>query len=159
MTKKKEPISFVDKMKKFSRAGIAGSTSPNRTIGNLEGLKTLEERLGFLLNIVKQPKRPSHYMLFFVMYDIESTKVRNQIVKYLIRKGCTRVQKSIFLADLPVTDYDEIRTNLAEVQQCYDNEDSILIVPISTDYLRSMKVIGQTLDVDLILKTKNTLFF
>lgn len=93
------------------------------------------------------------------MYDIESTKVRNQIVKYLIRKGCTRVQKSIFLADLPVTDYDEIRTNLAEVQQCYDNEDSILIVPISTDYLKSMKIIGKTLDVDLIMKTKNTLFF
>lgn len=93
------------------------------------------------------------------MYDIESNKVRNQIVKYLIRKGCTRVQKSIFLADLPTADYDEIRTNLTEVQQCYDNEDSILIVPISTDYLRSMKIIGQTLDVELILKTKNTLFF
>lgn len=85
--------------------------------------------------------------------------MRNQIVKYLIRTGCTRVQKSIFLADLPIAVYDEIRTNLTEVQQCYDNEDSILIVPISTDYLRSMKVIGQTLDVDLILKTKNTLFF
>ncbi len=93
------------------------------------------------------------------MYDIESNRVRNQIVKYLIRTGCTRVQKSIFLADLPIAVYDEIRTNLTEVQQCYDNEDSILIVPISTDYLRSMKVIGQTLDVDLILKTKNTLFF
>ena len=159
MAKKKGPISFVDKMKKFSRAGIAGSKSPNRTTANLEDLKTLEERLQFLLNIVKQPKRPSHYMLFFVMYDIESNKVRNQIVKYLIRKGCTRVQKSIFLADLPTADYDEIRTNLTEVQQCYDNEDSILIVPISTDYLRSMKIIGQTLDVELILKTKNTLFF
>ena len=159
MAKKKELISFVEKMKKLSRAGIAGSKSPNRIIGNLEGLKTLEERLQFLLNIVNQPKRPSHYMLFFVMYDIESNKVRNQIVKYLIKKGCTRVQKSIFLADLPTADYDEIRNNLTEVQQCYDNEDSILIVPISTDYLRSMKVIGQTLDVDLILKTKNTLFF
>jgi CRISPR-associated protein Cas2 len=159
MAKKKKPISFVEKMKKFSRAGIVGSKSPNRTTGNLEDLKTLEERLQFLLNIVKQPKRPSHYMLFFVMYDIESNRVRNQIVKYLIRTGCTRVQKSIFLADLPIAVYDEIRTNLTEVQQCYDNEDSILIVPISTDYLRSMKVIGQTLDVDLILKTKNTLFF
>jgi CRISPR-associated endonuclease Cas2 len=124
MAKKKSPITFVEKMKKFSRAGIAGSKSPNRITGNLE-----------------------------------SNKVRNQIVKYLIKKGCTRVQKSIFLADLPTVVYDEIRNDLAAVQQCYDNEDSILIVPISTDYLRSMKVIGQTLDVDLILKTKNTLFF
>ena len=159
MAKKKSPITFVEKMKKFSRAGIAGSKSPNRITGNLEGLKTLEERLDFLFNILKQERRASHYMLFFVMYDIESNKVRNQIVKYLIKKGCTRVQKSIFLADLPTVVYDEIRNDLAAVQQCYDNEDSILIVPISTDYLRSMKVIGQTLDVDLILKTKNTLFF
>lgn len=159
MVKKKEPISFVEKMKKFSLAGIASSKHPNKTASDPEGLKTLEERLMLIFNIIKQTKRPSHYMLFFVMYDIESTKVRNQIVKYLIKKGCTRVQKSIFLADLPSADYDEIRTNLTEVQQCYDNQDSILIVPISTDYLKSMKVIGQTLDVDLILKTKNTLFF
>ncbi|WP_249170570.1 hypothetical protein [Porphyromonas levii] len=48
---------------------------------------------------------------------------------------------------------------LAEVQACYDNEDSILIVPISTDYLQAMKVIGAAIDVDLILKRKNTLFF
>lgn len=159
MVNKKEPISFVEKMKKLSRAGIKGSKPPNRNKGSLEGLNTLDERLKFLFNIVKQSNRPSYNMLFFVMYDIESTKVRNQIVKYLIKKGCTRVQKSIFLADLPTVDYDEIRTNLTEVQQCYDNEDSILIVPISTDYLKSMKVIGQTLDVDLIMKTKNTLFF
>jgi CRISPR-associated protein Cas2 len=93
------------------------------------------------------------------MYDIESTKVRNQIAKYLLREGCTRVQKSIFLADLPLDTYNRMRSELAQVQECYENQDSILIVPISTDYLQSMKVIGQTLDVDLILKNRNTLFF
>ena len=93
------------------------------------------------------------------MYDIESTKVRNQIVKYLLKNGCTRVQKSIFLADLPVDKYEAIRGDLTEVQQCYENNDSILIVPISTDYLQSMKIIGKTIDVDLIMKTRNTLFF
>lgn len=158
MGKKKE-LSFVEKMKKFSRAGIPKPLSPNRTTGNLEGLTTLDDRVTFLLNIVKQTKRPSNQMLFFVMYDIESTKVRNQIVKYLLKNGCTRVQKSIFLADLPFNDYEQIRNDLAEVQQCYENNDSILIVPISTDYLKSMKIIGQSIDIDLIMKSKNTLFF
>jgi CRISPR-associated protein Cas2 len=158
MAKKKE-LSFVEKMRKFSRAGIPGSLSPNRATGNIEGLTSLEERISFLLNIVKQTKRPSNNMLFFVMYDIESTKVRNQIVKYLLKNGCTRVQKSIFLADLPFNIYEQIRSDLVEVQQCYENNDSILIVPISTDYLKSMKVIGQSLDIDLIMKSKNTLFF
>lgn len=158
MGKKKE-LSFVEKMKKFSRAGIPKPLSPNRTTGNLEGLTTLDDRVTFLLNIVKQTKRPPNQMLFFVMYDIESTKVRNQIVKYLLKNGCTRVQKSIFLADLPFNDYEQIRNDLAEVQQCYENNDSILIVPISTDYLKSMKIIGQSIDIDLIMKSKNTLFF
>ena len=93
------------------------------------------------------------------MYDIESNKVRSQIVKYLIKKGCVRVQKSIFLADLESSVYEEIRNDLAEVQAAYDNQDSILIVPLSTDYLRSMKVIGQSLNLDLITHSRSTMSF
>ena len=98
-------------------------------------------------------------MLFFVMYDIESNKVRRYVVKYLERKGCTRVQKSIFLANLSMEKYQDIRNDLAAVQAAYANEDSILIVPITTDYLRSMKVIGQNIDIDIITHTQSTLFF
>lgn len=98
-------------------------------------------------------------MLFFVMYDIESNKVRRLIAKYLQRKGCMRIQRSIFLADLSMTDYDSIRNDLAEVQAAYENKDSILVVPISPDYLRSMKIIGQKIELDIILHNKNTLFF
>ena len=98
-------------------------------------------------------------MLFFVMYDIESNKVRYNVVKYLERKGCTRIQKSIFLADAPADIYDSIRTDLAEVQALYDNHDSIIVCPISPDLLRSMRIIGQNIDIDLIMKNKNTLFF
>ena len=71
--------------------------------------------------------------------DTEGNKVRTQIVNYLIRSGCHRIQKSIFLANL--------------------SHDSILLVPISTDYLQAMKIIGQTINVDVITKNKNTLFF
>ena len=67
------------------------------------------------------------------MYDIESNKVRNQVAKYLLRKGCFRVQRSIFLADLNNQDYEQIRSDLSEVQACYDNHDSIMI---STDIYR-----------------------
>jgi hypothetical protein len=45
------------------------------------------------------------------------------------------------------------------VQECYENNDSILLVPVSTDEIKAMKVIGQNIDFDLILKNKNTLFF
>ena len=79
--------------------------------------------------------------------------------KYLIREGCSRVQKSIFLADLPIDIYNKIKTDLAEIQTLYDNEDSIIVLPVSTDYLRMMKVIGKNVDIDVITHTKNTLFF
>ena len=93
------------------------------------------------------------------MYDIESNKVRYNIVKYLLRKGCTRIQKSIFLADLSTATYHEIRHDLTEIQSLYDNHDSIIICPISTDQLRSMKVIGKNIDIDLITHNRDTLFF
>ena len=41
----------------------------------------------------------------------------------------------------------------------YTEKDSILITPISTDLLNSMKIIGKSIDVDVITRSKNTLFF
>lgn len=52
-----------------------------------------------------------------------------------------------------------IHRDLAEVQSLYDNHDSILVVPISTDYLQAMKIIGKSIELDIIMKSKNTLFF
>ncbi len=73
--------------------------------------------------------------------------------------GCFRIRESIFLADTPAETMDKIRSDLKEVQECYDVDDCILVVPISTDYLQAMKIIGKTIDVDIIMQTKNTLFF
>ena len=98
-------------------------------------------------------------MVYFIMYDIENNKVRTQVAKYLIKKGCTRVQKSIFLANTNRTVYSEIKSDMKEVQECYENNDSIFLVPVSTDEIKAMSVIGQNIDFDLILQNKNTLFF
>lgn len=98
-------------------------------------------------------------MICFIMYDITSNKVRTLIAKFLLKKGCRRVQKSIFMADMPSDEVQDIAQKLTEIQKMYDNNDSILIVPLSEDYARAMKIIGQEVDIDLILHSKNTLFF
>lgn len=157
--KKKPPLTFTEKVLRLKRAGLSVSPAPNRVGVTADDLPSLEERIEHILGLINNDKRPSTYMLFFVMYDISSTKVRSQIVKYLERKGCIRVQRSIFLADVDSTVYNEIRNDLTEVQAAYDNNDSILIVPLSTDYLKAMKIIGQTIQLDVILHNKNTLFF
>ena len=127
--------------------------------GDIDELPTLEERLRLILDLVNKKERKSTNMIFFVMYDIASDKVRRAVVKYLERRGCHRVQRSIFLADTPPDTCQEIQSDLAAVQAMYDNKDSIFIVPLSIDYIRSMKVIGENIDFDLILKTRSTLFF
>ncbi|WP_337940459.1 CRISPR-associated endonuclease Cas2 [Parabacteroides sp.] len=157
--KARKTLTFVEKMQKFVHAGISESAVPNRLGNDMEDLSSLDERIKRVLGIVNRSNRPASNMLFFVMYDIESNKVRHQVVKYLQRKGCMRVQRSIFLADLAMSEYDNIRKDLAEVQAAYENNDSILVVPISADYLRSMKVIGQKIELDVIMHSRNTLFF
>lgn len=121
--------------------------------------ESLEVRMRSLIGIINKEERAENYMLFFVMYDIESDKVRTLVSKYLQKQGCTRVQNSIFLADLPIDVYEKIREDLKEVQACYDNHDSILVVPMDVDNLKSMSIIGKSLDVGLIMKTKSTMFF
>lgn len=149
---------YLQVLKRLSEQGLLPSTSPNRDGVEWECLPDLDSRVRSILDLAQQPRKSTD-MLFFVMYDIESNKVRRYIVKYLERKGCTRVQKSIFLANLSMEKYQDIRNDLAEVQAAYDNEDSILVVPITTDYLRSMKVIGQNINIDVITHTATTLFF
>ena len=155
----RKKLPYIEILRKLSRAGIENSPVVNRQVGNLSNFPTLQERVNFLLGIMNKKSRPATNMLFFVMYDIESDKVRYHISKYLERKGCVRIQRSIFLADLDKSIYDQIKSDLAEVQSLYDNHDSIIVCPVSTDQLRAMKVIGENIDVDIIIHSRNTLFF
>ena len=93
------------------------------------------------------------------MYDIENNKVRTSIAKYLEQNGCLRVQKSIFFAQSQRQTFNKIHADLKHIQELYDNNDSIFLVPVSTDQVRAMKIIGQNTDFDIIIGNKNTLFF
>lgn len=160
MRKKREPISPLEALRKLAQAGVQDSPRPTRHIDqDLDELPSLESRISCLLGIANETDRPTTNMIFFTMYDIESNKVRRLIAKYLISKGCTRIQDSIFLADLSRATYEEIKRDLAEVQSLYDNHDSIIVCPISTDQLHAMHVIGEQVDVDIITHKRNTLFY
>lgn len=158
--RKYEEWDFVARVKAIKKAELKESASPNREIESKEEtVPSLEARLDMIFEITERKETNVGNMLFFVMYDIEDNRVRNLVSKYLVKKGCTRIQKSIFLADLSSEKYEQIRNDLTEVQAAYENLDSILVVPISTDYLKSMKIIGKNISVDVITKSKNTLFF
>ena len=158
----KHKLSLIAQERKRKAAGLAESAPPN--YGKAfdeedEKLPSVDLRIQKILQIVQRPNHPANYMIFFVMYDISSNKVRTLVSKYLEGKGCTRIQRSVYLADLPANLFESIKQDLTEVQAAYENNDSILIIPISTGYLDAMKIIGQDINVDLITHTRNTLFF
>ena len=68
-------------------------------------------------------------------------------------------RQSIFLANLSMEKYEQIKRDMVEVQSLYENHDSIIVCPVSSDILRSMKIIGQNINLDVITQNKNTLFF
>lgn len=157
-SKKKKPLSFVEVLRKIKGAGLReGALLKAGDIKELP-LDELNERIRKLLNIYESNKKASD-MIFFVMYDIEHNKVRTHIAKYLIRKGCVRLQKSVFIAQKPRKVFDELHQTLKEVQDLYDNEDSILFLPVSTDEIHAMKVIGLNLNFDMVMDNRNTLIF
>lgn len=98
-------------------------------------------------------------MIFFVMYDITDDKVRTIISKYLLKKGFYRIQKSVFMVKKSKELFHQIYNELKIIQQSYINDDRILILPINKDSLDEMKVIGQSIGLDVILKNKSTIFF
>ena len=159
MVRKKRELPFVELMKRLGDSGINMDVPLSSRSREWDLLETIEERTRRVLGIVNNENRKITDMLFFVMYDIESDKVRYHVSKYLLKKGCFRMQRSVFLAELSYESYNQIRSDLAEVQACYENKDSILIVPVSTELLNSMKVIGKSINVDVITRSKNTLFF
>lgn len=160
--KPKPPLSLAEQMQKIINARLK---LPPREYDNEDDndidldIGSLEQRIQKILGIVRNTKTKDNHMVFFVMYDIRSNKVRRLVFKYLTRKGCTPIQRSIFLAEAPMDVFRQIQSDLAEVQQAYENKDSIIVLPITTDYLRMMKIIGQHIAVDVITHNKSSLFF
>ncbi len=122
-------------------------------------LEPLSERIARVLNLLGTSKKKSTDMNFMVMYDIENNKVRTEVAKYLIKQGCIRIQKSVYLASMRHEQYAAIVETLTEVQQYYENVDSILILPVNTSDARAMKIIGKDIQVQTIIDKPNTLFF
>lgn len=120
---------------------------------------SLPDRIKAIHNLFHTQKPDTQALTFFIFYDIENDKIRNHLAKYLIRMGCERIQKSVFLARLERSSYEQIFQTLKQVQENYDNQDSVMMVPIPEDDVRVMKIIGSTEAVDVVLSNRNVLFY
>lgn len=122
--------------------------------------KPLPMRVQQLIEYLATTKtKTSEEMYCFIMYDIEDNKVRRLVAKYLEKKGCMRVQKSVFFAKLHRNLYRDLTQTLKEIQQAYQNNDSIIALPVGEDMLNSLLVIGKEFEYEFTQHQKHTLFF
>lgn len=113
-------------------------------------LLPVAQRMAQLLDYLQQNQPVNTYdMIYFVMYDIEDNRIRRHIAKYLQRKGCIRMQKSIFLGSGPLREFREIGQALREINSMYHNNDSIMLLPVTQDLLHQLNMIGKDVDYKL----------
>ena len=154
----REPISFPERLRRIRDAGLhtrqmqGGMPDTDRTLPDLaERVRRIQAFL------TRGSGQTSTGMLFFVMYDIEDHKIRRHIAKYLIRQGCMRMQKSVFIGNLPHKKYREIADTLEEVNSMYANGDSLLVLPITQETIAQLQVIGKDLNYKMVTSPPNVL--
>lgn len=154
---KKKEYNIHEALAKMQEAGIKDA---RRLLDSeYNEMASLKERIKNILQIVKDKPIKATEMTYLIMYDIQDNKVRNHIAKYLKKKGCVRIQKSVFLAKTESKYFEEIYDTFKEINSYYENKDSIILVPVNASDVRSMKLIGFNVDIQLITDKPNTLFF
>lgn len=148
-----EIIMILRRESGLSHDGIAEENAPSD-----EGCPELPERLRHMLHILRNKPVKATDMIYLIMYDIENDKIRNAVAKYLISKGCIRIQKSVFIARTSSRLFQEIFKAMKEIQQAYENNDSIILAPINTTDVRSMKIVGKNITLESITDPPDVLF-
>ena len=157
MTKKKRQILTAQEANSLrEEAGL-----PILTTDELEALDAeLPLHFGRFLDWFKQHKnKQAEEMYCFILYDIEHNKISRILAKFLEKKGCIRVQQSVFFAKMHRKLYAEIKGIITELQECYENQDTIMMLPVGEDMLNNMHCIGKNFDCELLTQSKHTVIF
>lgn len=148
-----------------SRARKASNPNPTdlqteeheETEENLEPLPSRIERLSQFFAALKTTD--SLQMIFLVMYDIENNRVRTHLANYLEQLGLRRIQKSVFLGRQDRRTYQRMYEAVKTIQASYDNNDSVIFMPIAEDDLRKLKLVGKEVDLEYTLYDRHTWVF
>ncbi len=154
---KRIELSLLQRLERMEKAGLL-RVEKNMSPTEDDQLPDLNKRLKAILGIVKNHPVKATTMNYLILYDIENNKVRRLVSKYLIKEGCIRVQKSVFMANSQHAKFHEIYQTLQDINSFYENEDSIILVPVNVADVRSMKLIGQNVNIEMLTDPPTTLF-
>lgn len=87
-------------------------------------------------------------MLVWAIYDISSNKIRSKVAKLCQQYGLYRVQKSVFLGDMPSNRIDEL---VLHSEELLDTEsDSLYVFPMCRKDFAAVRTVGQAIDQELV---------
>lgn len=155
----KKEFNLVERINLLKKNGFNIEVNSLKPTTDQSDLLPLPERIKIILGIIQNNPVKATTMNYLILYDIENDKVRSLTAKFLLQKGCIRIQKSVFLAHSTHKKFDEIKKTLAEINEIYNNNDSIILVPINVSDSRSMKLIGKNVNIEHIVEPPNTIFF
>ena len=113
----------------------------------------------FLKWFESRKTKNSNEMYCMILYDVENNKIRRILSKFLEKKGCIRIQKSVFFAKVQRKLFLEIKEIVADLQSCYENNDTIILLPVGEDMLNNIHCIGKNFDFELLTQNKHTIIF
>lgn len=151
------PLPLPERNQQWAEAGLPALTTDQ--VSDLAAGLALPSMLAEWLNWFEhQPRKRPEDMYCFIYYDIENNKIRRLVARLLEKQGCIRVQKSVFFARVHRRRYRELTDLLRQIQQLYENQDSIILLPVGEDMLNSLQCIGKSFELDLLTAPKNTVF-
>lgn len=87
-------------------------------------------------------------MLTWVVYDIAKDRTRTRIARRCLDFGLYRVQKSVYLGDLPPNRVEEIL--LASRELLDPDTDSVYVFPMCRADFDQVRIVGQGFDGKLV---------
>lgn len=156
----KKDFDLIARISMLRKAGFSEHLKNNisEKLSDDEILLPFPERIQLILGIIQGNPIKAITMNYMILYDIENNKVRTLIAKFLKEKGCIRIQKSVFLAHSNNKKFEEIQQTLVEINDIYENTDSIILIPLNVSDARSMKLIGKNVNMEQIIDPPNTVF-
>lgn len=122
-------------------------------------LDELEERVRQFAYLIDELSQSDISMTpYFVSYDISNNRVRTQIMNYLLQKGLTRLQKSVYFGQSSTRIFNEIKKTLQQINSVLDPQDSIFILPVNRDICNRMNFIGMDMALEVTQPHQHTLF-
>lgn len=94
-------------------------------------------------------------MYYIITYDIEEDRTRNYIAKLLEKKGCARIQKSVFWV---FSNPKKIRELQYELKKGIDFENepgnNILFIPLDKDHFQQILLLGNNQEYEKMMEEK-----